>query len=193
MRQIKASEVKPGMTIRWDQGGITYECTVSSVGPARFGVNVMAERSAAHIYDETPVTVLAEPQPEEPTWFGARVVVDGQRFLRSPEEKSDDQPWLEENTGVWHNWDDLCEMGNVQIIPDQGWTVPTDTETAPVVPDRIEEWPEDDTALRKHEWRDRLGRIWYHGFAGFDTGWSGGGALIWGKPSDGPWIRVVDA
>ena len=37
------------------------------------------------------------------------------------------------------------------VVPDQGWTVPAET---PEVPDRIEEWPEDDEALRAYRWRD---------------------------------------
>ena len=157
MRQIKASEVKPGMIIRWDQGGITYECTVSSVGPASFGVNVMAQRSAATIYEETPVTVLLDPQPEQPTEFGAKVIADGRRFLRTDDHV---HPWLESEVWTWHTWDELCELGPVTVIPDQGWTVPDTPKPALEVPDRIEEWPEDDTALRKHKWRDREGDTW---------------------------------
>lgn len=198
MRQIEASEVKPGMEVRWEQGGITYECTISSVGPASFGVNVMAQQSAATIYDETPVMVLSEPalpQPEEPAEFGARVVVNERRFLRSPVVRGDSQPWLEENGGIWRDWDDLCEMGLVQVVPDRGWTVPDD---APEVPERIEKWPEDDTAMRKYKWVDRDADtwIWIEAQAKWECrNQRGECQMVRGRPSSwfAPFIRVTDA
>lgn len=98
--------------------------------------------------------------------------------------------WFEEGTGYRWTWDDLCEMGPVTVIPDQGWTVPADTS---VVPERIEEWPEDDTALRPHPWRDCNGRVWRYGFIGSAAGWSYDGALSWDKPLPGPWTRETDA
>ena len=113
----------------------------------------------------TLVTVLSEPapaQPEEPTEFGARVVVKGRRFLRSPVLKADFQPWLEENEGVWSDWDELCSLGPVTVIPDQGWGVPGNAEPAPEVPDQIKEWPEDDTHLREYRWRDMYGGVWVY-------------------------------
>ena len=58
------------------------------------------------------------------------------------------------------------------------------------VPERIEEWPEDDTALRKHKWRDRDGRVWLYA----DDGWQpGNGWAIFGRPEFGPWERETDA
>ena len=194
MRQIAASEVKPGMKIRWKQGGITYECTVSSVWPASFGVNVMAQRSAAHIYDETPVTVLVEPQPEEPQEFGARVVVDGRHFLRAD---GGETPWVESDVWGWFEWYELCRIGQVTVIPDQGWTAPADTEPAPVVPDRIEEWPEDDEHLRGYAWRDKTIGIWVsHSDREKWDCRSALSGISFGrcdKPFDGPWTRVTDA
>lgn len=159
-RTIKASEVKPGMTIRWDSGGITYQCKVGGLFPSITSGLVSVEAAGGGyipLSRTQPVTVLSEPappQPEEPTEFGARVVVDGRRFLRAD---GDSLPWVELDVRDWHNWDGLCQLGTVMVIPDQGWAVPADT---PEVPERIEEWPEDDTALRKHKWRDRDGDIW---------------------------------
>ena len=82
MRQIKASEVKPGMTIRWDDGYGMQEITPSKVVP------LDTQTPPATIFEgdwgvwrvaasDRMITVLSEPQPEEPTEFGARVIVDG--------------------------------------------------------------------------------------------------------------------
>jgi len=147
MRQIKASEVKPGMKIEWTSGGVLHRLTPNYIGtfrsdvtifgpdvPKVTGYNLCTEGGGVQwVSVDQAVTVLAEAQPEEPTTFGARVVVDGRRFLRSPEEKFDIQPWLEENEGIWRDWDELIILGPVQVVPDQGWTVPD-------VPKPIEEW-----------------------------------------------------
>ena len=53
--------------------------------------------------------------------------------------------------------DEGTQLCRVTVVPDQGWTVPAGT---PEVPERIEEWPEDDTALRKYRWRCNTGDIW---------------------------------
>ena len=142
-RTIKASEVKPGMEVEWTQAGVTRKCvaeTVDSASP-RYGVNLhTSEGGLVHIPGNAEVTVLSEPappQPEEPTEFGARVVVNGRRFLRAPEGGDDYLAWLDSGEGVWCDWENLCEMGPVTVIPDQGWTVPDDT---PEVPERAEEW-----------------------------------------------------
>lgn len=199
MRQIKASEIKPGMTIRWEQGGITYECAVSTVGPAMLGVTVMARRSASTIYEDTPVTVVSEPappQPEEPTEFGAKVTVDGEKFLRAQHPTSVPVPWLSESDGKWRNWPAILAMGPVTVIPDQGWTVPADTEPALEVPDRLEEWPGEDKALRNYEWRDRNGRPWLysktHGYW-YNFSSSAISKLVTNAPKFGPWTRVPHA
>lgn len=192
-RTIKASEVKPGMTIRWEVKGITNECKVSKA--TFLSTDALYLRSPEggeeYIPSDSPVTVLAEPQPEEPTEFGAKVIVDGRRFLRSPEWKADSQPWLESDKGTWRNWDGLLRLGHVKVVPDQGWTVPD----APEVPDRIEEWPENDEHLRDHEWRDYSGSIWYADkldeWRYIKRGGTPSGAYE--KPADGPWTRVPHA
>ena len=140
MRQIKASEVKPGMEVEWTSVGVTRKCVASTVDSAspRYGVNLhTSEGGLVHIPGNAEVTVLSEPQPEEPTEFGAKVTVDGRQFLRAPLHSSDQTPWLSQLDGLWRQWGDLCNMGPVTVIPDQGWTVPDDT---PEVPERIEEW-----------------------------------------------------
>ena len=142
---------------------------------------------------DSPVTVLSEPgpvQPEEPTEFGAKVIVDGRQFLRAPLHSSDPTPWLSQLDGIWRQWGYLCNMGTVTVIPDSGWSIPTET---PVVPERIEEWPENDEHLRAHRWKDRSGWVWkHHGEVG--GGWiarrSDTSATAFtddSRPCDGPW------
>ena len=198
-RIIKASEVKPGQRIHWTEDGTTRELTVVQVCQGGCTKPSMQFRNDAGRYEyaalDAEVTVLSEPappQPEEPTEFGARVVADGRRFLRAPSPSSDPIPWLSDSDDEWHNWAAILAMGPVQVVPDQGWTVPADT---PEVPERIEEWPEDDTALRKHEWRDSSGRFWQslgEGDWRFEVGpdtWS----FSYPRPYRGPWTRETDA
>lgn len=190
MRQIKASEVKPGMTIRWEEDGAKIQIPVYDVdaGAEMVGL-VPPTKTPWRVKASTLVTVLDEPQPEEPTEFGARVRVRDGRFVRLDAYAAGVVPWSEEGTGAWWSWKDLCEMGPVTVIPDQGWTVPADT---PEVPERIEEWPDEDDHLREHLWRNRTDHIWRYGFTGLDTGWFCGGILARTKPIDGPWTRVSD-
>ena len=189
MRQIKASEVKPGMVVRWESRGFTHEGTVERVtsGTSLYTTRFINGYFGINTPSDATVTVLSEPQPEEPTEFGARVVVNGRRGIRGDNSV---EHWWVEDVG-WHSWDDLCEMGPVTVIPDQGWTAP---ET-PEVPERIEEWPEDDTALRPYPWEDIEGCPWR--FFGEDD-WrfkahSGYWSYPHPTPADGPWTRVSDA
>ena len=147
MKQIKAKDIKPGMEVEWTQAGVTRKCvaeTVDSASP-RYGVNLhTSEGGLVHIPGNAEVTVLSEPtspQPEEPTWFGARVVVDGdEHYVRTG---NGSYPWGR-GDGCLFTWAEVCEMGPVTVVPDQGWKVPAETELTPEVPERIEEWPEDD-------------------------------------------------
>lgn len=199
MKQIKASEVKPGMTIQWFDLGVKSTCVVSSIEPSgnRMFQEIMAQGGGeATLDNNAPVTVLSEPtppQPEEPRWVAARVKVGDRRFFRVDDS---DRPWRKaDHKGkvipFRYSWSDICSSDTVTVIPDQGWTV-LDT---PAVPERIEEWPEDDTALRKHEWRDSSGRFWQslgEGDWRFEVGpdtWS----FSYPRPYRGPWTRETDA
>lgn len=191
-RTIKASEVKPGMEVQFDLSGWDVKGTVGTMKVLPRSVWIYTEKCRVMSLGlDSPVTVLAEPQPEEPTEFGAKVIVDGRRFLRSPKGKYDDQPWLEEGEGDWRTWDGLLRLGRVTVVPDQGWTAPDDT---PEVPERIEEWPEDDTALRPYLWEDIEGCPWR--FFGEDDWrfktYSGDWSYPHPTPADGPWTRVTD-
>lgn len=191
MRQITAAEVKPGMEVQFDLSGWDVKGTVATVDVRPHAVWIYTEKWCEMSLDlDSPVTVLSEPQPEEPTEFGAKVIMDGRRFLRVPLHSSDSTPWLSQLDGRWRGWDDLCEMGPVTVIPDQGWTAP---ET-PEVPERIEEWPEDDEHLRPYSWEDIEGCPWRF----FDEDdWrfkahSGYWSYPHPTPADGPWTRKDD-
>lgn len=202
-RTIKASEVKPGMTIRWDDGYGVQEITPREVGPldTRTPPATIFEggwgvwRVAA---SERLVTVLSEPappQPEEPLWIAARAKVGDRRFFRVDES---DRPWRKADcmgriSPYQYSWTDVCSLGPVMVVPDQGWAVPADGEpTAPEVPEWIEEWPEDDTALRAHGWLDRLGSVWRYEHAGATAGWSCPGMSPQDQPWGSPFTRVTD-
>lgn len=82
----------------------------------------------------------------------------------------------------------------VMIPPDTEVTVLSEPSAPqPEAPERIDEWPEDDTALRPYPWRDNLGKVWRYGIISSAAGWSYDGALCWGEPLYGSWIRVTDA
>ena len=143
---------------------------------------------------DAPVTVLSEPQPAEPTAFGARVVAGGYEFLLSHGGR---RSWKARLDGKRYAWTDLCDMGSVVVIDaTPSWTVPEQATETPVVPERIEEWPEDDTALRPHPWRDRDGDTWT--WLATTSRWECYDELddyveSGGHPSCGPWTRVTDA
>ena len=151
-RTITPAEIKPGMTIRWTHNKVTYECPVMDRDGTDEDGGVLCHVSDMHSEyvdaEAGEVTVLAEPQPEEPTAFGARVVAGGYEFLLSHGGR---RSWKARLDGKRYAWTDLCEMGSVAVIDaTPSWTVP---ET-PEVPERIEVWPEDDEALRAYRWRD---------------------------------------
>ena len=209
MRQIKASEVKTGMEVEFTRAGVRYLLTpnrivthrskTTTLGPGIgeiTGYHFCAEDGGSEwVSPNQEVTVLSEPapaQPEEPTEFGAKVRVHNGQYVRLEEAGFLFRLWYEMGTGRRLTWEELCEMGPVQVIPDQGWTVP-DT---PEVPERIEEWPEDDEHLKDHKWRDEMGAIWssWSGKWGYQV--CGGGwrpLLDLTRPFGGPWTRESDA
>ena len=134
MRQITAAEVNPGMEVQFDLEGWDVKGTVGSAAVSPHAVWIYTEERCEMSLDlDTPVTVLAEPQPEEPTAFGARVVAGGYEFLLSHGGR---RSWKARLDGKRYAWTDLCEMGSVTVIDaTPSWTVP---ET-PEVPERIEE------------------------------------------------------
>ena len=201
MRQITAAEVKPGMEVQFDLSGWDVKGTVATVDVRPHAVWIYTEKWCEMSLDlDSPVTVLAEPQPEEPVTLCARIVVAGRKIYRWTEDPKEPWPWRGEALNVdpvlW-SWGQLCGLGHVTVIDaDPSWTLPAQVKVAPVVPERIEEWPEDDTALRPYKWRGRDGYIWKWLAAASE--WEcydavGNGMVSGGRPSYGPWARVTDA
>lgn len=197
-RTIKVSEVRPGMEVQWTSLGITRRCTgeVVDAGSPRDGVNLRtSEGGAVHIPGDAEVTVLTEPQPEEPTAFGARVVADGMLFVRADDDAN---PWRHLRAAMWVNWRDVCALGEVTVIDaDPSWTLPAQVKVeVPAVPERIEEWPEWDKHLRAYEWRDHDGRPWIysrtHG-RWYNFSRTAISKLVTDEPKFGPWTRATDA
>lgn len=135
-RTIKAAEVKPGMNIRFDLEGWDVKGTVARMHRRPQGMWLYTDQSFELSLDlDAPVTVLSEPQPAEPTAFGARVVAGDLRFVRG---RGPVWPWTESLNGELYDWGNVCDEGPVTVIDaDPSWAVPADT---PEVPERIEEW-----------------------------------------------------
>lgn len=200
-RTIKVSEVRPGMEVQWTSLGITRRCTGEVVdgGSPRYGVHLRtSEGGAVHIPGDAEVTVLAEPQPKEPVTLCARIVVAGRKIYRWTEDPKEPWPWRGEALNVdpvlW-SWGQLCGLGHVTVIDaDPPWTTSEDApEDTLVVPERIEEWPEDDTALRKHRWKDDWGDTWtwitaYSEWECRNFLGEYQNSLV--RPSSGPWTRA---
>lgn len=187
-RTIKATEIKEGMTVQ-------FQVEVDFVREHRDWVTFFRDDGRSVGLDgDIEVKVLSEPQPEEPTAFGARVVADGMLFVRADDDAN---PWRHLRAAMWVNWRDVCALGEVTVIDaDPSWTVPEQATEAPVVPDLVMEWPKDDTELRPYQWEDIDGCPW-RSFGEDDwrfKTWEGG----WSypprpTPADGPWTRVSDA
>ena len=127
-RKIKAQDVKPGMTVEWTDRNWKHSGTIAKArllgGAFPFVAFWSAEDKCQTAELDQEVTVLKEAQPEEPNEFGARVVVDGVQFIRRGGDTT--YAW-EASSGTCFTWDDLLRLGQVAVVPDQGWTVPTDT------------------------------------------------------------------
>ena len=127
IRIIDPSEIKVGMVIEWDNGDdFIVKCTVESVEYVE-AKDYFSAGSAYYINgDETAlgrvtagaeVRVISEPeiiQPEEPTSFGACVVVNNIRFIRYMAGTATNL-WCGEDKSAT-NWDKLCSMGQVEIV-----------------------------------------------------------------------------
>lgn len=197
-RTIKASEVKPGMTIWFDLSGWDVKGTVGTAKVLPRSVWIYTEKCRVMSLElDTPVTVLAEPQPEEPKAFGACVRVDGVGYIRDGVDDGRQYgPWFTPefiDCSRNHRWEDLTARGQVEVVNPNPFAraeeVHEDTPKTPTVPERIEEWPEDDTALRAYVWADQEDDYWK-----YDGGqWWWLESLAFGKPVAGPWTRVTDA
>lgn len=114
-RDIKASEVREGMEIEWTSLGWYHRGVVSTVERNDYaGVWVQSSDGIEMSVEPDQVfTVLSEPQPDEPTAFGACVEVAGVKYVRCDD---DDLKWKSSDGAGWWGWSDLCDKGHVTVI-----------------------------------------------------------------------------
>lgn len=118
-RKIKAQDVKPGMEIEWKYGGYYTRCVVRLVQKENFfhpaySIRAVGSSAGWKIFSEgDEVTVLKEPQPEEPPAFGACVEVAGVKYVRCDD---DDLEWMSSVGAGWWRWSDLCDKGHVTVV-----------------------------------------------------------------------------
>ena len=193
-RTIKASEVKPGMVVKWDSNGFTHEGSVERVtsGASAYTTRFISGSFGMTVSSDTTVTVLSEPLPEEPSAPGARVMACERRFVRAD---NDDIAWMDLESFIWRTWEEVCAMGPVTVIDaDPYWEVTGNAEPSPEVPDWIEEWPEDDEHLRDYLWLDSEGDTWT--WDNIVSRWkctspSGKHLISRTNPFCDPWIRIT--
>ena len=205
MRQITAAEVNPGMEVQFDLEGWDVKGTVATVKVRPSAVWIYTEKWCEMPLNlDSPVTVLAEPQPEEPVTLCARIVVAGRKIYRWTEDPKEPWPWRGEALNVdpvlW-SWGQLCGLGPVTVIDAApSWTVPEQATETPVVPERIEEW---------HTWADVPEGVAVTAPGLFCHYRKNQGAIEFSDPDDdpdwtepgaramprgyGPWTRATDA
>lgn len=184
-RQIKAGEVTPGMEIEI----VTIRnMTVTRVFTWSDSNWELRDDSGhvARVNADAKITVLSEPQPEEPTVFGARVVAGGRRFVLADDDSA---PWMDTEFWMWRTWEEVCAIGPVTVIDaDPSWTVPA--ESTPEVPEKLYVWPENDEHLRGHKWCDNDGDTAQYINGAWRYLWpSGPGAAHAAPLENAPWTR----
>lgn len=119
-RKIKASEVREGMEIEWSDRGWYHRGVVAAVTRNHpRGVWVQSSDGFEMSVEPDEVfTVLAEPQPPEPTAFGAAVEAGGVWFVRLDVRDLNDpdfQPWQSESL-IQCTWAEVCDQGQVTVV-----------------------------------------------------------------------------
>lgn len=114
-RKIKAQDVKPGMKVEFTHEGWTSSGIVDSVWTQGTQTWFYSQPNNARRYlsSNQEVTVLAEPQPEEPTAFGACVEVAGVKYVRCDD---DELEWKSSDGDGWWGWIDFCNKGHVTVV-----------------------------------------------------------------------------
>lgn len=110
--QLKRGEKPPSATV-------TLFCPVEGCGePVEVGIHLWALKNIRDCYvtSECRGHRCKPPQPDEPTEFGARVTIDGERWLRV-EEGEGDWPW-QDIGGVNRAWNELTKRGTITL----GWS-----------------------------------------------------------------------
>ena len=191
-RQIKASEIKEGMTIQ-------LQMEVDFVRKHRDWPTFFRDDGRSVGLDgDIEVEVLSESQPEEPTAFGARVVAGGYEFLLSHGGR---RSWKARLDGNRYSWAEVCGLGPVTIIDaDPSWTVPEQATETPEVPEHIEEWdtwedvPEGVAVTNpglRYRYRKAGGKTEVLLAPVGDAEWLRAYVSMESQP--GPWTRVTDA
>lgn len=121
--KIEARDVKPGMEIEWTDNGWTYSGTISEAqrsGCSRPSMSFQnTDQVWQHVAADQEVTVLSDPQPEEPTAFGAAVEVAGVKYVRIDHREYsslDYQPWMDSFEGSYSHWNQLTSLGPVTVV-----------------------------------------------------------------------------
>ena len=122
MRTITVSEITPGMRVRWEYKGVKTELTVAQIAPSSMAGSLVVSPEGAQRFvpEDVGVTVLDEPQPLEPTEFGALVVADGVEYLRWDVTGQDTRAWVSRERVAsmrFHSWDQITGRGHVRVIP----------------------------------------------------------------------------
>ena len=143
-RKIKAQDLKPGMKIEWTEYGWTHSGTVSEVQDPNRSSLFISFRAADELWmcvdKDLKVTVLKEPQPEEPTAFGACVKAGEVRFFRI-NTRGALRPWLSDGGGS-RSWNELLSFGPVVIMCADPFATPAQNDTDPQVWARWEDVPD---------------------------------------------------
>lgn len=114
-REIKASEVREGMEVEWTSQGWYHRGEVATVKRNdHAGVWVQSSDGFEMSVEPDQVfTVLAEPQPDEPTAFGACVKVAGKKYVRVDDQEP---AWVSNSVCKWNDWADILKAGHVTVI-----------------------------------------------------------------------------
>lgn len=138
-REIKAREVREGMEIEWEEDGAVIRLPVFEVMEGTCGrvSFVPGGRTPWHVKRDQVVIVLREPQPVEPTAFGACVEVAGVKYVRFEEHEP---AWVSYAGRKWSYWADILDAGHVTVINPDPFASTEPRE--PRVWDRWEDVPE---------------------------------------------------
>lgn len=141
-RRIKASEVREDMEIEWSDRGWYHRGVVAAVTRNHPG-GVWVQSSDGFEMSVEPdqvFTVLSEPQPDEPTAFGACVEAAGERFVCTRPKHAYAWKQLGMGDSNSYSWYGITERGPVTVINPDPFASAEQRE--PRVWDRWEDVPE---------------------------------------------------
>lgn len=160
MRQIKPSEIRPGMEVQWTLLGVERRCTAAQVDTESLGDGAKLwtpEGAAVHVRADAVVTVLAEPQLEEPSPGSVVRTPENDMFCRT---ESKGGSWQRVNgTGATWTWGEIRRIaGDPEILFDPEADV--EQHGVPIRIEKPEDWDNEDPELRKHSWIDADSDTW---------------------------------